>query len=170
MESPSERLHNLQPKRHRLCMHIPKQILKYLYRIYSCVQTYDTERNNNLTLNRCNLIWLCNRSLDGATLQLQNGGRTSDTAQSYTSSGHTSGYFEVIKCQYNSKSLDSKEKTCFGAKFAKRMWRFDPILRALITHWWSVTRIKCWRKDLFESGSVHRSTRPKQGLQEGVKA
>ena len=25
--TPSERLHNLQPKRHRLCIHIPKQIL-----------------------------------------------------------------------------------------------------------------------------------------------
>ena len=34
------------------------------------------------TSNRCNHIWLCNRSLDDNT-QLQNGGGPSDIAQSY---------------------------------------------------------------------------------------
>ena len=36
--------------------------------------------------NRCNRIWLCNRSLDGDTLRLQNGGCPSDVPESYTSS------------------------------------------------------------------------------------
>ena len=42
--------------------------------------------DSEITSNRCNHIWLCNRSLDGYTLQLQNGGRPCDVAQSYTSS------------------------------------------------------------------------------------
>ena len=42
--------------------------------------------DSEITSKRCNHIWLCNRSLDGDNLQLQNGGRPSDVAQSYTSS------------------------------------------------------------------------------------
>ena len=38
--------------------------------------------DSEITSNRCNhIIWLCNRSLDGDDLQLQNGGRHSDVAQ-----------------------------------------------------------------------------------------
>ena len=37
--------------------------------------------DSKTTSNRCNHIWLCNRSLDGDDLQLQNGGRQSDIAQ-----------------------------------------------------------------------------------------
>ena len=36
---------------------------------------------SEITPNRCNHIWLCNRSLDGYTIQLQNGGRPSDVPQ-----------------------------------------------------------------------------------------
>ena len=43
--------------------------------------------DSELTSNRYNNIWLCNRSLDGEILQLQNGGRPCDVAQSYISSG-----------------------------------------------------------------------------------
>ena len=42
--------------------------------------------DSEITPNRCNHIWLCNHSPDGDTLQLQNGGRPSDIAHSYTSS------------------------------------------------------------------------------------
>ena len=37
--------------------------------------------DSEITLNRCNPICLCNRSLDGDTLPLQNGGRSSDVVQ-----------------------------------------------------------------------------------------
>ena len=37
--------------------------------------------DREITSNRCNQIWLCNHSLDGDTLQLQNGERPSDVAQ-----------------------------------------------------------------------------------------
>ena len=43
--------------------------------------------DSEIISNRCSHIWLCNRSLDGDTLQLQNGGHASDVSQSYTSSG-----------------------------------------------------------------------------------
>ena len=69
VESPSERLRNLPPKRHRLCMHIPPP------------KRPDIMIDSEITSNRCNHIWLCNRSLDGDTLQLQNGGHPSDIAQ-----------------------------------------------------------------------------------------
>ena len=42
--------------------------------------------DSRITSNQCNHIWLCNHSLNGGTLQLQNGGRPSDIAQ-YASSG-----------------------------------------------------------------------------------
>ena len=42
-----------------------------------------------ITSNRCNYIWLCSRSLEGETLQLQNGGHPCDVAQSYSSSVDT---------------------------------------------------------------------------------
>ena len=45
--------------------------------------------DSEITSNRCNHIWLCNRSLGGDTVQLKNSGRPSDVAESYTSSGHT---------------------------------------------------------------------------------
>ena len=32
--------------------------------------------DSEITSTRCNHIWLCNRSLDGETLQLRNGGRS----------------------------------------------------------------------------------------------
>ena len=37
--------------------------------------------DSEIASNRCNHIWLCNRSPDGYTLQLQSGGRPSDVAQ-----------------------------------------------------------------------------------------
>ena len=37
--------------------------------------------DNEITPNRYNHIWMCNRSLDGDTLQLQNVGRPSDVTQ-----------------------------------------------------------------------------------------
>ena len=37
--------------------------------------------------SRVALLWMCNRSLDGYSHQLQNGGHPSDVALSYTSSG-----------------------------------------------------------------------------------
>ena len=37
--------------------------------------------DSGITSHRCNHIWLCNRSLDGDTLQLRNGGCPSDVAQ-----------------------------------------------------------------------------------------
>ena len=40
----------------------------------------DSEKISNL----CNQIWLCNRSLDDEALQLENGRRPCDVAQSYT--------------------------------------------------------------------------------------
>ena len=47
--------------------------------------------DSEIISNRCNHIWLCNRSVYfyAYTLQLQNGGRASDVAQSYTSSDIT---------------------------------------------------------------------------------
>ena len=39
--------------------------------------------DNEITSNRCRQIRLCNRSLDGDILQLQNGGRPSDVANIY---------------------------------------------------------------------------------------
>ena len=42
--------------------------------------------DSEIISNRCNHIWLCNHTLDGETLQLQNGGFPSDVAQTYTSS------------------------------------------------------------------------------------
>ena len=47
--------------------------------------------DSRITSNRCNHIWLCNQSLDGDTLQLQNDRRPCDVAQSYTSSDSTQG-------------------------------------------------------------------------------
>ena len=77
VESPSERLHKLQPKHHTLCMHIPKQILKHFYRTLLRPNTIDSQ----ITSNRCNHIWLWHHSLNGDTLHLQNGGRPSDEPQ-----------------------------------------------------------------------------------------
>ena len=41
-----------------------------------------------ITSNRSNYIWLCDSSLDGYTLQLQNGVHPRDVAHYYTSSGN----------------------------------------------------------------------------------
>ena len=76
VESPSKRLHNLQPKHHRLCVHIPKQIWIFTLHIIASRRTKDSE----IISNPCPHICLCNRSLDGETVQLQNGGRPSDVA------------------------------------------------------------------------------------------
>ena len=51
--------------RQRLCMHIPIPIIQYLYHILLRPDMIDSE----IISNRCNHIWLCNRSLDGNTLQ-----------------------------------------------------------------------------------------------------
>ena len=83
--SPSERLHNLQPKRHWLCMHMPKQIIYYLYRILLRPDIW-YQIDSEVTSNRCNHIWLCNGSLDGDTFKFQNGVRPSDVAQLYSGS------------------------------------------------------------------------------------
>ena len=45
--------------------------------------------DSEIISNRCNNIWLCNHSLDGYTLTLQNRGHPCDVAQSSTSSDHT---------------------------------------------------------------------------------
>ena len=37
--------------------------------------------DSEITSNRCNHIWLCNRSLDGDNVQLQNGGRPNDVVE-----------------------------------------------------------------------------------------
>ena len=42
--------------------------------------------DSEIISNRCNHIWLCNRSLDGYTLKLQNDGRPCGVVRLYTSS------------------------------------------------------------------------------------
>ena len=69
------------PKRNGLWMHIvqiPKQIIYYLNRI---ILRPDRMIDSEIAPHRCNHIWLCKRSLDGGTLQLQNWELTSDVAQ-----------------------------------------------------------------------------------------
>ena len=72
----SERLHNLQPKRHILCMHTETNPIVFISHHIAPRRTVDSE----ITSNPCNHIWLCNRSIDGDTVQLKNGGRPSDVA------------------------------------------------------------------------------------------
>ena len=69
------------------CIYLNKSYSIYI--AYYCAQTYMT--NSEITSNRCNHTWLCRRSLDGDTLQLQNGGCPCDLAQSYSSSGESFG-------------------------------------------------------------------------------
>ena len=51
--------------------------------------------DSKITSNRSNHIWLCNRSLDGDTLQLQNEGHTSDVAQYNIISSENRGHSSV---------------------------------------------------------------------------
>ena len=41
--SPSERLHNMQPKCHRLCMHVPKQTMVFIWHIIVPIHRIDSE-------------------------------------------------------------------------------------------------------------------------------
>ena len=83
--TPSERLHNFPPKRHRLGMCIPKPKhipVVFILHIIPPRNMIDSE----ITSNRCKHIRLCSRSLDGSTRHLQNGRCPSDVAQSCSSS------------------------------------------------------------------------------------
>ena len=51
---------------------------------------------SEITSNRYNNYGLCNRSLDADTVQLQNGGRSSDVAQYMTSSDYI--ILDAAKC------------------------------------------------------------------------
>ena len=57
--------------------------------IVYCILLRPDMLDSEITSNRCNHIWLCNHSLDGDTIQLQNDGRPSDVAQAYASSACT---------------------------------------------------------------------------------
>ena len=82
--SPSERLHNMATKAsrtlHAHCADTETNPIVFISHIIAPRLMIHSE----ITTNRCNQIWLCNRSLDGdtvGTLQLQSRERQSDVAQ-----------------------------------------------------------------------------------------
>ena len=92
--TPSERLHNLRPKLHRLHAFTETNHIVFISHIWLLPDMIDSE----IISNRCNHIWLCNRSLDGYTLKLQNDGRPCGVVRLYTSSSCSvpSGAWNVV--------------------------------------------------------------------------
>ena len=92
----------MQPKRHRLCMYYTEtNPIVFISHIIAPRQMLDDE----IISNRCNHFRLCNRSLDGNTIRLQNGGRPSDVAQSHTSSSKCLNMKTMPWCMSSPHSL-----------------------------------------------------------------
>ena len=75
--------------------------------------------DSEIISNRCNHIWLWNRSLDGYTLQLQNGGRSCDIAQSCTSSDDM---LAIQRCRWIVVSYHNHNRHHHWAAVVSRGW------------------------------------------------
>ena len=82
--------------------------------------------DSEIISNRRNHIWQCGHSLDGDSLQLQNGGCPSDVAQSYsTSSDRTNVYDRWCKhFVHNRCEAGSKESSLLLGSIFKTVLQF----------------------------------------------